>query len=132
MYKMLNLHVLLYGWMNFTGCSCTQFRMIHQQIPCRKFQRNTMGRLSFANRNRVIGLLQVGSLKRHVARLVNCSRQTIQSLSGARLGGSSQIRPSACNYAQSEPFYPVAACATSMYASDENSEEHCGHSQPPH
>ena len=66
--------------MNFTGYSCTQSWTIYQQIPCLKFQRNTMGRLSFANLNRVIGLLQVGSSKRHVERLMNCSRLTIQSL----------------------------------------------------
>ena len=39
-----------------------------------------MGRLSFANRNRVIGFLQAGSSNRRVARLMNCSRQTIHSL----------------------------------------------------
>ena len=39
-----------------------------------------MGRTPFANQNRVIGLLQADSSKRHVARPMNCSKQTIQSL----------------------------------------------------
>ena len=80
MYKILNLHYRIYGWMNFNEHSCTYSWTLDQQIPCLKFQRKSMRRLSFANRNKVIGLLQAASSKRHVARLMKCSRQRIQSL----------------------------------------------------
>ena len=79
MYKMPKLQVRLYGWINVNGYSCTQSWTLDQQIPCFKFPKGIMGRLSFANRNRVVGLLQAGTPKRHVARLMNCPTRTIHT-----------------------------------------------------
>ena len=80
MYKMPKFHVHLYGRINVNGYSCTRSWTLDQQIPCFRFPKGTMGRLSFANRNRVVGLLQAGTPKRHVARLMNCSTRTIHTL----------------------------------------------------
>ena len=77
---MPKIHVHLYGWINVNGYLCTRSWTLDQQIPCFKFPKGTMGRLSFANRNRVVGLLQAGTPKRHVARLMNCSTRTIHTL----------------------------------------------------
>ena len=77
---MPKLHVRVYGWINVNGYSCTQSWTLGQQIPCSKFPKGIMGRLSFDNRNRVVGLLQAGTPKRHVEMLMNCSARTIYTL----------------------------------------------------
>ena len=80
MYKMPKLHVLLCGWINVDGYSCTQFWTLDQQISCFKFPKVIMGRLSFANRNGEVDLLQAETPKRHVARLMHCSTWTMHTL----------------------------------------------------
>ena len=58
--------------------SCTRCWTIVLPKYCRTFAEIKMGKLSLANRNRAIGLLQAGTAKRHVAIILNCSRVTIQ------------------------------------------------------
>lgn len=80
MYTMLVMHVLLNHVHNFYKFSCTHSSTIVLQKYCRKSVEFVMGKLSVANRNRAIGLLQAGTAKRQVARILNCSRVTIQNV----------------------------------------------------
>ena len=54
--------------------SCTRCLAIVLPKYCRTFVEIKMGKLSLANRNKAIGLLQAGTAKRHVAIILNCSR----------------------------------------------------------
>ena len=75
---MLVVHVLLNHVKKLYHFSCTHSLTIGLPKYCQTFVEIKMGRLSLANRNRAIGLLQAGTAKRHVARILNCSRVTIQ------------------------------------------------------
>ena len=75
---MLVVHVLLNHVKKMYQILCTRCLTIVLPKYCQTFVEIKMGRLSLANRNRAIGLLQASMAKRHVARILNCSRVTSQ------------------------------------------------------
>ena len=92
---------------------------------CWTFVEIKKGRLSLANRNRAIGLLQDGTAKRHVARILNCSRVTIQKYwrrfqQGQSLDDLPRSGRSPCDNAQPGSLHQFNARQTSVYASDGN------------
>ena len=128
MYKMPKLHVRLHGEINVIGYSCTQSLTLDQQIPCFKFPKGIMGSLSFANRNRVVGPFQAGTPCCKVNELFySKNSHSLEPFStGARFGGSAKIRPPTGDNAKPGPLHPFAACATSIYTSHCDSQEHIG------